>query len=389
MSDRVKVLIYINKMRNWAGGREYFENLIYALGRLSSQNQWLELCAFSDDGLSPDIQQFISKVYTDKNLHPVTLSDRIKWKLNEIASMDKKPFIDNFLKKEKIDFVYPYFSSDKRPKPYRSAAWIPDFQHKHLPEFFKASELKSRDEEYSKLVSNADKVILSSEMARGDCHRFFPDAIKKTCVMQFRTVPQAEWYEVNPSDTQLKYNLPDKFLIVSNHFWQHKNHLLIFSALQLLKQQSIFPMIVCTGHMYDHRNPEYLDKVLSAIHELGISKQVVFLGHIPKIDQIQLIRRSIAVIQPSLFEGWSTIVENARCFGKPMILSDFPVHIEQNVPDNLIFERSSVSQLAECILNYWQSLSPGPDIEKEKISLNRQQEHIKNFGRKFLEIIQQ
>lgn len=389
MSDRLKIIIYINKMQNWAGGREYFENLIYALGSLSSQNQTFEMCVFSDNELSPHIQQFVSKVYTDKNLHPVTLSDRIKWKLDNIISTDKKPYIDSFLKKEKIDFIYPYFSCDKRPKPYRSAAWIPDFQHKYLPEFFSASELKSRDEEFSKIVSNAEKVILSSKMAQGDCHQFFPDSIEKTCVMPFRTIPQAEWYELNPSDTQLKYNLPDKFLLVSNHFWQHKNHLLIFSALELLKQQSIFPTIVCTGHMYDYRCPEYLDKVLRTIHELGISQQVMFLGHIPKIDQIQLIRRSVAVIQPSLFEGWSTIIENVRCFGKPMILSDFPVHIEQKVPDNLIFERSSVSQLAECILNYWESLSPGPDMEKEKISFNQQKEHIKEFGRKFFEIIQQ
>ncbi len=376
-------------MQNWAGGREYFKNLIHALGSLSSQTQTFELCVFSDDELPPDIQQFISKVYTDENLHPVTFSDRIKWRLNEILSVDRKPFIDSFLKKEKIDFVYPFFSSDKRPKPYRSAAWIPDFQHKHLPDFFTASELESRDEGFYKLVRNADKVILSSEMAQGDCHQFFPDSKEKTCVMQFRTVPQEEWYELNPSDTQLKYNLPDKFLLVSNHFWQHKNHLLIFSALELLKQQSIFPTIVCTGHMYDYRCPEYLDKVLHTIHELGISQQVIFLGHIPKIDQIQLIRRSIAVIQPSLFEGWSTIIENVRCFGKPMILSNFPVHIEQNVPDSLIFERGSVTQLADCISNYWRSLLPGPDLKKEKLALSHQEELINKFGSELLEIIQQ
>lgn len=371
------------------GGREYFENLIYALGSLYSQKQSFEICVLSDNELSPHVKEYVSKVYTTKDLHPSTFSDRIKWKLNSIISEDKNPYIDSFLKKEKIDFIYPYYSRDKRPKPYRSATWIPDFQHKYLQEYFSESELNIRDKRFFKAAKYAEIIILSSKAAEHDCHRFFPDSEGKTHVLSFRTVPREKWYEENSLDIQKKYNLPDKFLLVSNQLWQHKNHLLIFKALHMLKEQEIFPMVVCTGEMYDPRHPEYLDKVLSSIHELGISQQVFILGHIPKIDQIQLIRRSIAVIQPSLFEGWSTIVENTRCFGKPMVLSDFPVHLEQDVPDSLVFERRTATHLADCISSFWESLPPGPDLEKEQFALHRQNELINVFGRKFLEIIKQ
>lgn len=93
--------------------------------------------------------------------------------------------------------------------------------------------------------------------------------------------------------------------------------------------------------------------------------------------------------QPSLFEGWSTIIENVRCFGKPMIISDLPVHIEQDVPNSIIFKRDSVEQLAESISKYWEDLSPGPDLRRENNARIKQQEHINEFGNNILDIFTQ
>ena len=44
------------------------------------------------------------------------------------------------------------------------------------------------------------------------------------------------------------------------------------------------------------------------------------------------MRQSVAVLQPSLFEGWSTTVEEAKSIGKTILLSDIPVHREQAPP---------------------------------------------------------
>ena len=38
---------------------------------------------------------------------------------------------------------------------------------------------------------------------------------------------------------------------------------------------------------------------------------------------------SVALLNPSHFEGWSTTVEEARALGVPMLLSDLDVHLEQ------------------------------------------------------------
>ena len=59
---------------------------------------------------------------------------------------------------------------------------------------------------------------------------------------------------------------------------------------------------------------------------------------LPRAHVFRLMRQSLAVLQPSLFEGWSTSVEEAKSVGKRMILLDIPVHREQDPPRALFFD---------------------------------------------------
>ena len=99
------------------------------------------------------------------------------------------------------------------------------------------------------------------------------------------------------------------------------------------------------------------------------------------------MRRCLAVIQPSLFEGWSTVVEDARVFGKSIILSDIPVHLEQNPPHSIFFERHSSQSLATVLSDCWQKLTPGPDLQQEAASKSNNFPEIQAFGNKFIEIV--
>ena len=98
------------------------------------------------------------------------------------------------------------------------------------------------------------------------------------------------------------------------------------------------------------------------------------------------MRHSLAVIQPSLFEGWSTVVEDARCLGKKMSLSDFPVHLEQNPPGSVFFERNSPQELANLIGEWWEKLPARVNLEEESLAQQRNKEDVKKFGYRFLEI---
>jgi glycosyltransferase involved in cell wall biosynthesis len=392
MMKPLRIALIVQGDHGWMGGTEYTKNLILALGSLPSEvRATFELCLICsksiDKSILNQVEPHLNKIYyKEVDLGQSTLQNRIRWKVMRTLSNQKNPKFDAFLKKERIDFIYPYLSQNKTGNSYRSAAWIFDFQHKYLPQFFNEKQIKERDELLSLTASYSSTVILSSKDAESDFHKFFPEAAHKSKVLSFKTSPASQWYEENPQQIQQDYYLPERFFLVSNQFWLHKNHLVIFNALKHLQEKSIYPVIVCTGHIYDPRQPDYSDTILQTIHRLGIGKQVYLLGLIPKLHQVQLMRRSLAVIQPSLFEGWSTLVEDARCLGKQMILSDLSVNLEQNPPNSLFFERNSSENLASLIADGWKHFSPGPNLEKEAIAKANNINEVQAFGYRFLEI---
>jgi len=379
--------------RNWMGGVEYIKNIVLALASLPDEvRSTFELCLICSKSLNESvykqIQPHLDHIYFEEvDLEPRTLQYQVRWKILRTLLGQTDPRSLAFFKKERINFVYPYFDRAINSKRNRAAAWIFDFQHKYLTQFFTENEIKQRDESFALIANHASTVVLSSKDAESDFHKFFPQAVHKTQVLSFKTSPSSEWYKGNPEQTQQEYSLPDRFFIISNQFWQHKNHLLIFRALKILQEKSIYPIVVCTGHLHDVRQPSYSDTILQTIHKLGLANQVYLLGLIPKEDQVQLMRRSIAVLQPSLFEGWSTLVEDARCLGKQLILSDLPVNLEQNPPYSIFFDRNSPEHLADLLADGWSDLPPGPDLEKERIARANNLDEVQAFGYRFLEIV--
>jgi glycosyltransferase involved in cell wall biosynthesis len=156
--------------------------------------------------------------------------------------------------------------------------------------------------------------------------------------------------------------------------------------MALLKQKGVEITVVCTGSTEDFRNPTYFPTLIEQAKNLGVDQQFKVLGFISREDQIQLIRRSLAIIQPSLFEGWSTVVEDARSLGKTIFLSDFPVHLEQNPPYAFYFEQQNTEQLAELLYQHLASLQPGPNNRKEKQAYEENQLMMTEFGGKILEM---
>lgn len=301
--------------------------------------------------------------------------------------------IADFLEREQIDFLYPViFHQYDLPigdtlGKCRWAGWLPDFQHRHMPEYYTPEAVAAKDKGLEIFFSDAKTVIFSSYNAENDYRQFFPSATAKAEVMRFATFPQASWYEGDPLAVQKRFNLPDRFLIVSNQFWQHKNHHGLFEAMALLRAEGApVPDVICTGHPTDDRNPHYIDQLLRAIHEHGIAPHVRFLGLIGRLEQVQLVRRAVAVIQPSHFEGWSTIVEDSRILGKKMLMSDINVHKEQNPPGGAYFKYDDPRSLAEQLSKIWQEGTPGPDLEAEANARRAGVESALAYARRFLDI---
>jgi glycosyltransferase involved in cell wall biosynthesis len=111
--------------------------------------------------------------------------------------------------------------------------------------------------------------------------------------------------------------------------------------------------VLSTGDASDYRSPGYFKRFLQQRDEMGVAGSYRILGVVPFADLAGLLRHSVAVLNPSLFEGWSTTVEEAKSLGKRVLLSDIAVHREQAPERGVYFDPRRPEELAEAIWAAW------------------------------------
>ncbi|MEM7602109.1 MAG: glycosyltransferase family 1 protein [Verrucomicrobiota bacterium] len=286
------------------------------------------------------------------------------------------------LANEDFDFVYG-LAEAPLSEAITSGGWIPDLQHCEFPDLFSNEECESRDQWIEASCREHDLIVFSSRHAREGFRNHFPrlDANTRTSVLPFRVGIDEQIFEKGPSRVAEQYGLPSEFLLVCNQFWKHKNHFVILDALSRLKEMGISPVVAMTGRLYDYRHPNYVDDLLRAVQERGLHGSVRLLGLIPKEDQLRLMTEAKAVIQPSLFEGWNTCVEECHALGTHMFLSDIPVHREQQPPCSHYFDPEDSEALGRLMS------MPVPSVDLGSLeALKKYRNLFLEFGERFLEI---
>jgi glycosyltransferase involved in cell wall biosynthesis len=267
--------------------------------------------------------------------------------------------------------------------------WIPDFQHIHLPEMFTDGLLKARERELRDGIRRATRMILSSQDAFHDFCAFAPRYVYKARVMNFVAAIPDQIYQTDPESVMDKYKLPERFFYLPNQFWKHKNHRIVFDGLASLKKRGIRPFLVCTGLEHDHRNPAYFTELRKIISDADLEDRIAFLGIVPTHDVYQLIRQAVCVINPSLFEGWSTTVEETKSIGKRILLSDLAVHREQNAPEAVYFNPQDVGDVAHKLMDIWANAAAGPNLALESRARNEMSARMRNYAATFVSIAEE
>jgi glycosyltransferase involved in cell wall biosynthesis len=372
-SSHCRIGLYMNLLLGWQGGKEYARNLLLSLQAYQKDPRPgpFEVHLF---GWQPfpaaDLDEFRPLAH---GVHIIPY-DKRKGTQSIFDSLDRN----------RIDFIFPLHFEELVST--RTAEWIFDFQHKYLSHLFSASDIRHRDAVFTRMLEYADRVIVSSETARADLHTFLPGHDEVVRVLPFATFPKREWIEPDPLPILRRYRLPQRYFLLSAQFWVHKNHLLVFQALKHLLDQGVQVDLVCTGSMSDYRKPTHIDDMLAFLHENGIYPQVRLMGLMPRLHQLQVMRCALAVIQPSLFEGWSTVLEDARTFGKKTLCSSLAIHREQNLPEAEFFAPDNAEELATLMLRIWKSDSPGMDSNRESRAFEAAENRALAFAHAFYSI---
>jgi len=347
-TNRLKLGIIFNFNPSWMGGIIYILNLIRTLN-------------FLDEDEKPEIVLFYRadlKKFADQINYPHFTA--VEWDFPDVYRgyikswlSGKNEFIDKIITQYTLDGLYPVHDFPVRTKSHtKLVCWYADLQHKHYPGFFRKRKLLERSMRIRFIIKNSDSLVLSSQAVKDDFRKFFRlDDRMDVHIFHFVSViDDLSGLDVNV--VREKYKLPGKYFMISNQFHKHKNHKVLLDALVLLKQKDSEVHLAMTGRFPDATHSPYMKELHEIIEMQNLHSQISLLGIIPRNEQLLLMKHSQAVLQPSLFEGWSTVIEDAMSLQVPVVASDLQVNIEQLGEKGTYFNPHNAEELASILFNF-------------------------------------
>lgn len=129
-------------------------------------------------------------------------------------------------------------------------------------------------------------------------------------------------------------------LLFVGSLYPHKNVALIIKALKKLTKYNL--VIVGSRSIF-------MDETKKLVEELGISKQVLFKGHLSDPELSEIYRESVALVQPSLSEGFGLTGLEALALGTPVLASDISVFREIYQDAAIFFDPLSVDSFVKSV----------------------------------------
>lgn len=232
------------------------------------------------------------------------------------------------------------------PFSRRVLQWVPDLQHLAYPEFFTGDQISDRKKRIAKSLRRGHKIYFSSFDSMKTFIEYYGELNNVAGVVRFSANLEES---TNSNDIEENNNcnvcIDSGFFYLPNQWWKHKNHELALNAFKEYRHNGGSKHLVLTGSEHDDRFPQWHEELRNRISKI---EGVHALGMVNRSYQFWLYSQADLLLQPSLFEGWSTTIEEALFIGTPILASDLKVNIEQlkECHDSMVFKRNSVEDLA-------------------------------------------
>ena len=337
MSKKV-ILIDALEGEKWIGGLYYRKNILYSMLQSDYLQRKFKIIVAVNQKYKMLFQEFEDQI-------TLLTFPAEKRRLNNI-------FLSMLILLYRVKYVFPcggenHFLDIGAEKIY----WIPDFQDCYYPDFFPKEDLLARKNKAMSILNSENALVVSSNSAKNDYETFY-GAKKELFVIPFISCIEQDIRKINV-DFEIsvikKYQLRSKrYALVCNQFWQHKNHIVVLKAIKrLIEKTSLNDFkFVFTGKLQDSRNIEYCKMIENLLNSFDLKGKIIVTGFIKREEQLALMKNCDFIIQPSLFEGWGTVLEDAKVLDQRVILSDIPVHQEQIYEKCELFDPYSEEELS-------------------------------------------
>jgi glycosyltransferase involved in cell wall biosynthesis len=200
--------------------------------------------------------------------------------------------------------------------PVPRVTTVYDVQHHDLPEFFSPYERAYRRWAYDGAAREADIVLTTSEWSRERLVELLgldPDRVETIHmgVDSGRFSP-----DPTPIDERLpaELGLPERFVVYPANLWPHKNHERLIEGLARTEDTELG--LALTGRDFGK-----LDGLIAHAERHGVGKRVRHLGYVDRDAVPALYRLAVAMVFPSLYEGFGSPPVEAMACGCPVAAS--------------------------------------------------------------------
>ena len=391
MKKKIAFIINFNPDK-WLGGMHVIKNLIFCIKKFSNNNIKAVLVV-KKNLTKEELKMFEGLTILKTNFfYNESLIKKIYNKLSVIL-LGKSNDYEKFFSKEKIDFVshINVFSTNLvfgKKSLVKSLSFIPDLQHIHLKQNFSFQKIIMRNLNIFLCGLYSSKILLSGSHAKKDIKKISKTAHKKSVLSKFIFKCPEKKDISNIATLKKIYKFDTPYFYLPNQYWVHKNHEVVLKALSYIKHKFSLKkiLIISSGNNEDYRNPNYIQKIKCYISKNNLKDYYHYIGVIPFKDVLSLMYHSIAVINPSKFEGRSSTVEQAKCMGKKIILSNIPVHKEQKPRYSKYFGVDNFKKLAHILMIENNEYNNNINLDYNDI-LKKNNQDLLNYYKAYIKIL--
>jgi len=191
-----------------------------------------------------------------------------------------------------------------------------DLQHRALPEHWSKAGLLWRRLAYDRAAERATVVVTDSEFSKRQICETLSVTPERVVVAHLAVDHRAYAPDPSPLDEEVaaRLKLPDRFLLYPAGFWPHKNHRRLIEAFARVGERTVALLFTGTA-------TPLLGELTALAERLGVGERVRYLGFVADRDLPSLYRRALAVVFPSLYEGFGLPPLEAMACGTPVAAS--------------------------------------------------------------------
>ena len=258
------------------------------------------------------------------------------WKIWALGNHKKGALAEYGVQTLLCPFTLPFVYDPAVP----TVSIVHDLQYLYYPQFFSMEEQFERERNFRQAVSLADTIICVSSYVREtvlEKSEATPDRVGFIHTRLAARLPEPD------PDTLGRLGLDKNgYLFYPANAWAHKNHRMLFTAFGMFRAGNPDSKLklVLTGAMNDAMRALQNEAGL-----MGLSESILFAGFKSEPEFAAILENCLALIFPSLYEGFGMPVLEAMAHGKPVLCSaatslpeiagDAALFFDPNKPDDI------------------------------------------------------